>query len=207
MSALGVGLLAAGSSMSCGLNTTAGGDPTTTTAQSVPSGQSRLGCGTYCQQAGGIAGSMGPGKDPVTVDSRGTVTTDANSYVPVTLTCNLSVQCKGSLVLQLQFVPPDPSTGRSLLARSDLVLNAGATGTFGVKLPVKALSYIPSHQPACQTDAAANCPNVAIVIADVGPSFGCAGWAMGPTGLPNCGGVVNGFNPASEGFVDLVAAG
>jgi hypothetical protein len=204
-----VGLLAAASLTSCGLSTTSVADPTTTSQPASSGSEQRLGCGTYCQSAGGIAGTMGPGKDPVRVVSRGTVAIDADGYVPVTLTCNLSVQCRGSLILQLMFGPPDPSTGLNVLARSDLLLDAGATATLAVKLPTKVLPYLPSHQPPCQTGATGelNCPNVAGVIADVGPSFGCAGWSMKPTGLPNCGGVVNGFNPAGAGVVYLVAAG
>jgi hypothetical protein len=198
-----VGLLTAGFVTSCGLNTNAAADPPTTTQQSSNGSEERLGCGTYCQSAGGIAGSMGPGNDPMKIVSYGTVMVDADGYAPVTLSCNLSVQCKGSLVLQFPFA--NPSTGNNQLARSDLLLNAGATATLGVQLPAIALRRLP-QRPSCTTRTEI-CSNATVVLADVGPSFGCAGWSAKPTGLPNCGGVVNGFNVASEGFVELVAAG
>ena len=62
----------------------------------------RLGCGTYCQAAGILNGGAGDGQPAVTVVPSGTVTADADGYAPVVLTCNLTVQCQGALVLSLQ---------------------------------------------------------------------------------------------------------
>jgi hypothetical protein len=175
----------------------------------------RLGCGTYCQNAGGINGTLASGRDAVTIVSTGTVAADADKYLPVTLTCNLSVQCRGSLVLQFYFGPPDPSTGEHLLARSDLLVSAGATATLGVELPGVVLPYVPAHQPTCGTDADTglnNCPNRILLIADAGPSLGCNGNASMPGAdtavkLPYCRGAVDGFRPVTIGGVSVVSAG
>jgi hypothetical protein len=189
--------------------------PQSTPAQSGVANERRLGCGTYCQNAGGINGTLASGRDAVTIVSTGTVAADADKYLPVTLTCNLSVQCRGSLVLQFYFGPPDPNNGEDLLARSDLLVSAGATATLGVELPGVVLQYVPAQQPTCGTDAdtgLSNCPNRVLVIADAGPSLGCNGNASMPGAdatvkLPFCHGPVNGFRAVTTGGVLVVSAG
>jgi hypothetical protein len=120
----------------------------------------RLGCGTYCQSAGGY-GAAGPGPQPppaVTLVSP-SVTADADGYVPLTLRCNLPVQCRGVLRLQAQFLSVDPATGNAihpvLGGASDLRVDAGATRTIGVPLSrpgampgaASAIDLLRSHGP------------------------------------------------------------
>lgn len=194
ITAAAVGLIAAGIVASCGGNNAAS-DPTTTSTPS-PSGEVRPGCGTYCQSAGGIQGTLGPGQDAVTIVSSGTVTPDADGYLPVTVTCNLPVQCKGSLLIQAVTEEPPYHYGRS-----DLLLDAGATATFGVLLSDPLIAYIRAHNPAH-----------VFAIADVGPTFGCDGNAAGPTsgpvlGLPWCGDrTFNGFRAVSLNAHSLIVA-
>jgi hypothetical protein len=113
----------------------------------------RLGCGTFCQNAGGYGAPADPRKPSVTIASGGTITSDADGYAPVTLTCNLAVQCSGALLLCLQ--THDPALINLGMAgecgRSDLVANAGATRTIGVPFPAPALTYLRSHGPTTST--------------------------------------------------------
>jgi hypothetical protein len=186
-----VGLLTLGFLVSCGGNTTssrqsnqaagASAGQTTTSQPTSASGMVRLGCRTYCQSAGSIGGGVGPGRESVTIVSTGAVTADADGYVPVTLTCNLSVQCRGALVLSL------PSSGEG--GRSDLVVDAGATATLGVRLPARALYFLQVHGPT-----------PAEVTADDGPSLGVASW--NPQDGP-----INGFTPLSVGELTVAAPG
>lgn len=104
-----------------------------TKAVADPSGD-RLGCGTYCQNAGGYGAPGGPKPPPaVTVVSSGTVTADADRYAPVTLRCNLQVQCMGALMMGG--------------GRSDLLVNAGATRTIGVPLSPQVFASLKSNGP------------------------------------------------------------
>ena len=81
-----------------------------------------------------------PGRPPVeyavTVAS-GAVTADSDGYVPVTLTCHLSVQCSGVVIVN----------GPTFGGRSDLVADAGATRTIGVPLGASAIGYLRSNGP------------------------------------------------------------
>jgi hypothetical protein len=94
----------------------------------------RLGCGTYCQSAGGY-GAPGGYKPPpaATLISSGTVTADADGYAPVTLTCNLQVQCMGALLMGG--------------GRSDLLVNAGATRTIAVPLSPQVFAGLKANGP------------------------------------------------------------
>jgi hypothetical protein len=156
-----VGLLALGFVASCGGNTsspvtsntsssvTAVAAPTTTPPAS---GEVRLGCGTFCQSAGqyGAAGAPPPPNYAVTIVSTGTVTADADGYVPVTLTCDLSVQCSGALLVSLDSPAAVAALGIAMNdrdGRSDLLLDGGATQTFGVQLPAPALAWLRSNSP------------------------------------------------------------
>jgi hypothetical protein len=71
--------------------------------------------------------------------SSGTVTTDADGYVPVTLTCELPVPCKGAVVLWLEALGAE--------GRSDLLVEAGTTRTIAVPLPASALAFLRSDGP------------------------------------------------------------
>jgi hypothetical protein len=105
----------------------------------------RLGCGTYCQNAGGYGAAGTPPPSPVTILSSGTVTADADGYVPVTLKCNAQVQCVGALLLKLAgWSNPQDNL---YAGRSDLVVNAGATRTIGVQVPAGALAFLRSQGP------------------------------------------------------------
>jgi hypothetical protein len=152
-----VGVLTAGFLASCGGHTITGA-PVEHTPPSQPAGASgevRLGCGTYCQSAGAISGTMGPGQAGIRIVSDGTVTLDADGYLPVTVTCNLPVQCRGYLSAVNTDVQPNN------MAKSDLVVNAGATATIGVGLPAQLVAYLRAHQPTGVE-----------VTADIGPSLG-----------------------------------
>jgi hypothetical protein len=209
----GVGLAALGLLVSCGADTSPSSqskpatavDQSSTSPPTSDSGEVRLGCGTYCQSAGGLAGTVPPGQDAVTIVSSGTLTLGADGYLSVTLTCNLSVQCKGSLVVQ-GVDEEDPDA----LGRSDLLVNAGATATLGVGLPDRLVADIRAHNPPCPPPPSdpymVSCPAAVFVISDIGPSFGCAGKAEG-TGLPYCGGPVNGFRVVSFRSLRVVAPG
>jgi hypothetical protein len=122
----------------------------TTSASAAPpsgSGEIRPGCGSFCQSAGqyGAAGSAAP--SPVTILSSGTVTVEPDGYVPVTLKCNLQVQCTGALLLELSGWSNPQDSMSWITARSDLVVNAGATQTIGVPLPSPAITYLRSNGP------------------------------------------------------------
>jgi len=191
-----VGVLVAVATGACGANTHSVANPPATTQSASTSHEVRLGCGTYCQNAGGLAGTLGPGQDAVTILSRGTIATDANNYLPVSLTCNLPVQCKGSVVVQA-VSEDDPFA----LGRSDLLVDAGASATLGVLLPDSLVAYIRAHNPA-----------KVFVIADAGPALGCDGKAETPTGgpvlgLPWCGDkTFNGFRAVSANADPLSVA-
>jgi hypothetical protein len=123
----------------------------------------RLGCGTFCQNAGGYGAPADTRKPSVTIVSSGTVTADSDGYVPVTVTCDLNVQCSGALLLCLR--TNDPALLNLGMpgecGRSDLVANAGATRTIGVPLPAPALAYLRTHGPTTSMLAApiANAPD------------------------------------------------
>jgi hypothetical protein len=192
-----IGLLTAAILASCGGNN-AVADPTTTPPS--PSGEVRPGCGTYCQTAGPLQGASGAGQYAVTIVSSGTVTLDPDGYLPVTLTCNLSVQCRGSLIA---------AWADQWIGRADLLVNAGATATLGVGLPAPLVAYIRAHNPPCPTSSTGHCPAGVGLVADTGPSFGCnSGAHSAPVGLPNCGDfVVQGWRIISSTPLSVVAPG
>jgi hypothetical protein len=107
----------------------------------------RLGCGTFCASAGqyGAAGVFAP--SPVTILSSGTVTADADGYVPVTLKCNVKVQCQGALTVALSGWSNPQDSLSWITGRSDLVVDAGATRTIGVPVPAGALAFVRSQGP------------------------------------------------------------
>lgn len=99
----------------------------------------RLGCGTYCQDAGGYgaAGNAPQRPQAVTLENTGTAIADADGYVPVTLKCHRAVQCLG-------YVQVGVGNGGG---SSDLVVNAGATRTIGVPMEPATIAYLRSHGP------------------------------------------------------------
>ncbi len=111
-------------------------------------GENRPGCGTYCQSTGQYGAPGGADKKlAVTIDSSGTLTPEADGYVPITVTCNLQVQCMGALVLELRgwSNPEDPMP--FVTGRCDLPVNAGATQTIGVRVPTAAIAFVRSNGP------------------------------------------------------------
>lgn len=109
----------------------------------------RLGCGTFCQNAGGY-GAPGNSDKPSVGLASGTVTPDADGYAPVTTTCELNVQCTGALLLCMQNPPSTLSNNgmAGYCGRSDLLVNAGATRTIGVPLPAQLIAYLRTNGPA-----------------------------------------------------------
>ncbi|MBV8863665.1 MAG: hypothetical protein JO259_17700 [Mycobacterium sp.] len=120
----------------------------------------RLGCNTYCQNAGGYGGAGTPKRYAVTIASKGTVTADSDGYVPVTLRCNLSVQCSGAVIVELNVYAGDKdAVGEPIQTsvgdgRSDLLVDAGATRTIAVPLPAPVIAYLRSHGPTTLTQRA-----------------------------------------------------
>jgi hypothetical protein len=134
----GVGFLA-----TCGANN----------AAADPSGSGdRLGCSTYCQNAGGYgaAGSNAP-YVPIVKVASGAVRADADGYVPVTVTCVASSTCQGAIVLAMEGLrnPPDVCGGGNYrwAGCSDLLVNANSTRTIAVPLTPAALAYARANSP------------------------------------------------------------
>jgi hypothetical protein len=138
----------------------------------------------------------------VAIPSSGTASVSADGYAPVKLTCNLTVQCRGSVVLRLS--RPGFNDQGHVAGRSDVEVPAGATTQIDVPLDATSLSWLQSHGPTDLT-----------VIVEAGLSFGCDGNAWGPNaqttmGLPPCGTgqgapVIHGFDLLSTG--ELTVAG
>jgi len=126
------------------------------------------------------------------------VTTDG--YLPVVLTCNLTKQCEGSLVLT--FNRPGFQEQGHIAGKSDIVVDAGATTTLEVPLDDATLSWLHSHG---STDFGA--------ILDAGLSFGCDGMVFSPEsatrmGLPACGAEpIDGFDVVSTGELTVAPRG
>ena len=121
----------------------------------------RLGCGTYCQDAGGYNGPAGdpwhdpwqPDADPAEKVASGTVRVDDDGYVPVTVTCASAslFTCQGRIVLSIDGLtnPPDVCGGghQHWAGCSDLLVNSDSTRTIGVPLTPAALAYARAHSP------------------------------------------------------------
>jgi hypothetical protein len=133
-----IGLIALGFVPACGgASKHASAETSTPSSKSRGSGSGdRLGCGEYCQSAGGYGGTPG-GQDAITVASTGTVSPDADGYVPVTLKCNIPMQCRGAMILSLKPFRAD--------GRSDILVGAGDTRTIAVPLPPAILAYLEDH--------------------------------------------------------------
>jgi len=136
-----------------------------TKAVADPSGD-RIGCGTYCQNAGGYGAPGNNAPPAATILSSGTVTADSDGYVPVTVKCNLSVQCSGALLVCLEGPAVIADLGNLGMAgycgRSDLTVNANATRTIAVPLPAAALAFLRSHGPTSATANADSRPSAGV---------------------------------------------
>jgi hypothetical protein len=112
----------------------------------------RLGCGTYCQSAGGWGATGNPPPPPpfATVAS-GAVRASADGYVPVTVTCVASSTCQGVILLTVNGVPWPGSCGdgkgRNWSGCSDLLVNANSTRTIAVPLEPASLAYVRANSP------------------------------------------------------------
>lgn len=73
------------------------GTPGTSTATKGPAGMVRLGCGQYCQQAGGYGG--GPATPNMTKILTTQVTVLPDGTVPITVECLFRQPCLGALLL------------------------------------------------------------------------------------------------------------
>ena len=165
-----IGWVSLGLLPSCASNTHAVAGPTTTSQSMSASGEARLGCGTYCQSAGIVNGEAGSsGRPALSIVSGSPITADADGYVPVTLTCNLPVQCRGVISVEI---------GNGPDGKSDLVLDAGAVRTFGVRLSAQGFASLQSRGRIS-----------VLVIADSGPSLGIDTENSPP------GTTAHGFNP------------
>jgi hypothetical protein len=122
--------------------TTSNPSPTSVLASGA-GGEVRPGCGSYCQSAGQYGAPGAQGVLAVTVVSSG-VTADPDGFVPLTLTCNLPVQCSGAI--QICMSAYGGSTGMAMgCGRTDEALQAGATQTVGVPMPTSALAFLRSN--------------------------------------------------------------
>jgi len=102
------------------------------------SGETRPGCATYCQNAGGYGGAgHGTAPPPAVTLATASVTADPDGYVPVTMACHLSTHCRGVLIL----------SGGGLSARSDLLVGGGARQTIGIPLGPSAIGTLRSNGP------------------------------------------------------------
>jgi hypothetical protein len=119
--------------------------PTSTALASGVGGELRPGCGTYCQSAGGYGAPGEKGTIAVTVVSSGTVTLDPDGFLPLVLTCNLPVQCGGTIQI---CIADGRTAGMGMsCGRTDEALEAGATQTVGIPMPTAALGFLQSHVP------------------------------------------------------------
>jgi hypothetical protein len=89
----------------------------------------RLGCGQYCQQAGGI-GDGSPGVKMLTIDVGDSVEALSDGAVPVAMTCRFPEPCEGAVLLNSDVTPFPPEEG----GRSDLLVDPDTSRTIAVPL-------------------------------------------------------------------------
>jgi hypothetical protein len=121
-------------------NTGAAGNSAATNG---PAGMVRLGCGTYCQQAGGYGGGGTPNMTKILTTQ---VTALPDGTVPITVECLFQQPCRGALLLDSGDPSTDPvcqtpeaAGGQTAMVqatwgRSDLDVPAQTTRTLGVTL-------------------------------------------------------------------------
>ena len=186
-----VGLVAVGLMATCGANEAA-----------ADSGD-RLGCGTFCQSAGGFGATANSDKPSVTIVSGGTITTDGDGYAPVIVTCDLTAQCSGALVFCLSDPAAEAALGYGMAetcGRSDLLVNGGATRTIGVPLSPQEFASLKS-----------NGPTTLYLNIDAGQAPGtrgtqCGDWNLGCKYQAN-GGAPSGFSLVTSDKLTVAAPG
>jgi hypothetical protein len=89
----------------------------------------RLGCGEFCQQAGGI-GDAFSGMEMLTIDVGASVQALPDGAVPVAVTCQFIARCEGAVLLNSDLSVYPPQEG----SRSDLLVEAGSSRTIAVPL-------------------------------------------------------------------------
>jgi hypothetical protein len=112
-------------------------------AAGVP-GEIRPGCASYCQNAGGYGAPKAQGVDAVTLLSSGTVTLDQDGFLPLTMTCNLPVQCGGAIII---CIGGNRNSSGMRCSRADEALEARATQTVGIPMTTWALGFLQSNGP------------------------------------------------------------
>jgi hypothetical protein len=98
----------------------------------------RLGCGLFCQNAGGYGGGPDdstPKDVTVLVEGRQMVSSDGT--VAITLRCEVRTTCRGAIFLML-----DASNDAGWSGASDLALDGTRTGTFLIPLVSSALDHL-----------------------------------------------------------------
>jgi hypothetical protein len=106
--------------------------PAPTAAETVAS--QRLGCGEYCQNAGGYGGGE-DGEILMRIETHGHVAPVENG-VPVELTCLLSEPCKGAILIDAS--SPDFVE----VGRSDMLVDGGSTATLTVPMLADGLAAL-----------------------------------------------------------------
>jgi hypothetical protein len=107
--------------------------PLAGTASEEPAPE-RLGCGAYCQNAGGYGGGE-EGEVLMRIETRGRVA-PVDGTVPVGLTCLRSEPCKGAILISAG-APDFVDVGRS-----DLQVDGGSTATIAVPMSPEAIAAL-----------------------------------------------------------------
>jgi hypothetical protein len=97
-------------------------------------GPQRLGCGEYCQNAGGYGGGD-EGEFLMRIETRGQVA-PIDDAVPVELTCLTNAPCKGAILIS------GPSPDFIDVGRSDLLVEGDATATIAVPMLPEAIAAL-----------------------------------------------------------------
>jgi hypothetical protein len=127
-----LGGLAAVGPAACGTDGEEAPAPAGTASEEVA--PKRLGCGVYCQNAGGYGGGE-EGGILMRIETRGRVA-PVDGAVPVELTCLLSKPCKGAIIISSK--PPEFVD----VGRSDLLVERGSTTTIAVPMSADAIAAL-----------------------------------------------------------------
>jgi hypothetical protein len=109
----------------------------------------RPGCASYCQSAGGYGAPKAQGVDAVTLVSSGSVTLDPDGFLPLTMTCNLPVQCGGTMIICIGGIVDTFNSMRC--SRANEALDPRATQIVGIPMTTWALGYLQSNGPTSAT--------------------------------------------------------
>jgi len=118
--------------------------PAPTAVASGVVGEIRPGCASYCQSAGGYGAPTIKGVDAVTLVSGGTVALDPDGFLPLTMTCNLPVQCGGTIIICIGGNHDTQGMGCS---RANEALEPRATQIVGIPMTTWALGFLQSNGP------------------------------------------------------------